>query len=175
MSLKIVQTINKLSPSVSSASTTSGISLKTGYIRVSTGTTGAYVAIGTDPVATTNSFHIPPNSTEIIKETPIRQRLSGIATGSSTVITFPDGSGNYFSVGDYVTIEGASPTGINTVHMPVTAVTSTTATVAYASQSVTGVSVNGSTSLVKSLKVSAIGAGAGCDVSIAEVQIVSQA
>jgi hypothetical protein len=59
--------------------------------------------------------------------------------------------------------------------MPVTAVTSTTATVAYASQSVTGVSVNGSTSLVKSLKVSAIGAGAGCDVSIAEVQIVSQA
>ena len=113
--------------------------------------------------------------TEIIKETPIRQRLSGIATGSSTVITFPDGSGNYFSVGDYVTIEGASPTGINTVHMPVTAVTSTTATVAYASQSVTGVSVTGSTSLVKSLKVSAIGAGAGCDVSIAEVQIVSQA
>jgi hypothetical protein len=175
MALKIVQTINRLSPSVSSASTTSGIPLKTGYIRVSTGTTGVYVAIGTDPVATTNSFHIPPNSTEIIKDTPVRQRLSGITTGPTTVITFPDESGNYFSVGDYVTIEGASPVGINTVHVPVTAVTGTTATISYASQSVTGVSVTGSTSLVKSLKVSAIGAGNGCDVSIAEVQIVSQA
>jgi len=175
MAIKIVQTFSKLTPSVSSASTTPGISLKTGYIRVSTGATGAYVAIGTDPIATANSYHIVANSSDVIKETPIRQRLSGITTGSSTVITFPDGSGNYFSVGDYVSIEGASPAGINTSHVPVTAVTGTTATIAYASQSVTGVTVNGSTSLVKSLKVSAIGAGAGCDVSIAEVQIVSQA
>ena len=168
---KIVQTINKLSPTVSVASTSSGIALKTGYIRVSTGTTGAYVAVGTDPIATANSFHIPASSVEIIRETPIRQRLSGITTGSSTVITFPNQSGNYFSVGDYVTIEGASPAGINTVHVPVTAVTETTATLAYASQSVTGVTVSGSTSLVKSVKVSAIGAGNGSDVSIAEVQI----
>ncbi len=172
MAIKIVQTINKISPTISVASTSSGLPLKSGYIRVSTGSTGAYVAIGTDPIATVNSFHIPPYSSEVIKETLIRQRISGITTGSTTVVDFGNQNGNYFNVGDYVAIQDASPAGINTVHVPVVSVTTSTATLAYNSSSVTGVTVSGDSSLTKSVKISALGQGAGSDVSISEIVLL---
>jgi len=172
MAIKIVQTINKISPTVSVASTSTGIPLKSGYIRVSTGSTGAYVAIGTDPIATANSFHIPPYSAEVIKETLIRQRISGITTGTTTVVDFGNQNGNYFNVGDYVAIQDASPVGINTVHVPVVSVTSSTATLAYNSSSVTGVTVSGDSSLTKSVKISALGQDAGSDVSISEIVLL---
>mgnify|MGYP003337566392 FL=1 len=105
MSFRIVQTVNRLTPTASIASTTGGIPLKSGYIRVSTGSTGAYVDINNDPIATVNSFHIPPASTEVLKQRVARQVISGITTGASTVIAFGENYGNPFTTSDYVTIE----------------------------------------------------------------------
>lgn len=172
MSFRIVQTVNRLTPTASIASTTGGIPLKSGYIRVSTGSTGAYVDINNDPIATVNSFHIPPASTEVLKQRVARQVVSGITTGASTVITFGENYGNPFTTSDYVTIENAYPSGINTSHSQVTATTDSSITINFNSSSVTGVAVTNAT-VARSVKVSALGEGGQTDLSIVEVQTVS--
>lgn len=174
MAVKIVQNVNKLSPSASTSVQSSPIALKSGYIRVSTANTGAYVAIGTDPTATVNSFHVPPYSVEVIKERIAKQRISGIATGTTTVITFKEET-NPFLVGDYVTIEGGSPVGINSIHSPVIAATDGTVTLQFNSVSVTGVVLTTSSTLSRSVRVAALGQSAGTEVGICEVvQLVSE-
>lgn len=174
MALKIVQTYNQLSAGAGTATTTGGIALRTGYIRVSTAATAVYLDIGGNPVATVNSFHIPTQGSEILKERVARQTISGITTGATTVITFPENAGNPFLVGDYVTIENASPSGINTSHNIITASTDSSITVSFNSTSISGIALTTAT-VARSVKVSALGLNSGTTVSIAEVQISSQA
>ena len=174
MALKIVQTYNQLVAGAGVATTSFGIALKTGYIRVSTAATAVYLEIGGAPVATTNSFHVPTQTTEILKERVARQRVAGITTGTNTVITFDENAGNPFSVGDYVTIENAFPAGINTSHNLVTATTDSSTTIAYNSSALSGIAVTTAT-LARSVRISALGTVSAANVSIAEVQISSQA
>ena len=175
MAIKVVQNVNRISPTVSVAATSNPIALKSGYIRVSTGLTAVYVEIGGDPVATVNSFHIPPYSAEVVKERISKQQIAGITTGTSTIITFQNNAGNPFSVGDYVTIEGAQPAGINTVHQQITALTDSSITVATNTSSIVGIITTTASTVSRSVKVSALSASADTNVSISEVvQLVSE-
>lgn len=175
MAIKIVQPVGILTTNVSTGVTSRAISLKTGYIRVATGYTGAFVAIGTDPLVTKDSFYIPPYSSEIIKESFKKQGIAGITTGSTTFVSFDQNLYGSFEVGDYVTIENASPAGINTSHVAVISVNNSGVEIQYNSSSVTGVSVNGSSTLTRSVKVSALGHVSGGEVSITEVvQLVTE-
>lgn len=176
MALKIVQTISPIRPTIAVAATSDPIVLSSGYIRISMGSTGAYVAIGTDPVANQTDFHIPPWNTEVLKERLSRQKITGITTGTTTIITFGQNLGNVFEVGDYVSIREASPSGINTTHVPIISTSPSSVEINYDSSSVTNVSVNNQATLSRSVKVSAIAAGgSGADVSICEVvQLVSE-
>lgn len=176
MALKIVQTISPIKPTISVAATSEPIILSSGYIRVSAGSTGAYVAIGTNPVATEDDFHLPPFNTEVLKERLSRQKITGIATGTTTRISFGQNLGNVFEVGDYVSIREASPSGINTTHVPIISMSSSSVEIDYDSSSVTNVSVNNQATLSRSVKVSAISAGgSGSDISICEVvQLVTE-
>lgn len=175
MAIKIVQTVNKLSAPISSPVKSSPIALKSGYIRVSTGMTGAHVAIGTEPSATSTDFHLPPYSTEVIKERIARQKISGITTGSTTTIDFDNNVGNMFLIDDYVTIDGVtSPTGINTSHNSIISKTDSSVTIDYDSSAHTNI-VIGSGNLSKSVKISALGSGGSADVFISEVvQLVTE-
>jgi hypothetical protein len=185
MSLKIVQDITTIAISTTGIVTSSGIPLKSGYLRL-TPNRDCHVAIGESPVATIASFMIPAGRSEIIKERVARQKISGITTGTSTVIIFNENLGNPFAVGDCVTIENAYPSGINTTHNVVTEISEnpsigqSTATIAFNSSSITGVAVTNA-SAVKSVKVCAladasVGATGGAGVlNITEVQITSQA
>ena len=174
MATKIVQNVNRISPTVSVAATSNPIALKSGYIRVSTGFTAVYVETGSNPVVTVNSFHLPPYSTEVLKERIARQQIAGITTGSSTLITFGNNAGNPFLVGDYVAIENASPAGINTNYALVSNTTDSTVTISYNSSSITGVGVTNST-LSRAVKVAALADGVAANVSITEVvQLVSE-
>jgi len=174
MATKIVQTVNRISPTVSVAATSNPITLKSGYIRVSTGETGAYIDVGPDPVATVNSYHVPPYSVDVIKDRLAKQQIAGITTGATTVISFAENSGHPFIVGDYVTIENAQPAGINTVHREVTAITDSSITISANTSAITGISANGST-VSRSVKVSALAASSATNISIAEVtQLVSE-
>jgi hypothetical protein len=174
MATKIVQNVNRISPTVSVAATSNPIALKSGYIRVSTGLTAVYVETGSNPVVTVNSFHLPPYSTEVLKERIARQQIAGITTGSSTLITFANNAGNPFLVGDYVAIENASPAGINTNYALVSNTTDSTVTISYNSSSITGVGITNST-LSRAVKVASLADGGATNVSIAEVvQLVSE-
>jgi hypothetical protein len=176
MAIKIVQTINSISPTVSVAATSNPIALKSGYIRVSTGITAVHVEIGGNPIVTENSFFIPPYGTEVIKERIAKQQISGITTGSSTtIVTLPSNAGNPFAIGDFVTIENAQPSGINTVHRLVTSITDNTVTISADTSPIVGVITTSSATLSRSIKVGALADSSGTTLNITEiVQLVSE-
>ncbi len=175
MAIKVIQTTSRLSATISTPAKSSAITLKSGYIRVSTGMTGAHVAIGTEPTATAQDFHLPPYGTEVIKERIARQKISGITTGTTTVITFDNNAGNPFLMGDYVSIEGvSSPAGINTSHNSIISMTDSSVTIDYNSTSYSNIVID-SGSLARSVKVSALGSGGSADIFISEVvQLVTE-
>jgi hypothetical protein len=175
MAIKVVQNVNRISPTVSVAATSNPIALKSGYIRVAAGLTAVYVETGGNPTATTNSFYISPYGNEVLKERIARQKISGIATGSSTTIIFPNNAGNPFIIGDYVTIENAQPAGINTVHQLVTNLTDDTLTISADTSSIVGVITTTEAIVSRSVKVSALADGVATNLNITEVvQLVSE-
>lgn len=175
MAIKIVQNVNRVTAVVGSATTSNPIAIKSGYLRVSTGLTSIYVETGGDPIATPNSFHISPYGSEVLKERIARQKVSGITTGTSTIISFDNNAGNPFLVGDYVTIQNAEPSGINTEHKLVTGITDGSVTISHNSSSIVGVITTTNANLARSVKVSVISESASQNVSITEiVQLVTE-
>ena len=176
MAIKIVQNIASISPTISVATTSAPIALKSGYIRVSTGVTAVHVELGGNPIVTENSFFLPPYSAEVIKERIAKQQIAGITTGSvSTIITLPSNAGNPFAIGDYVTIENAQPAGINTIHNLVTSITDETVTITADTSSVVGVITTANATLSRSIKVGALAESSGTTLNITEiVQLVSE-
>jgi hypothetical protein len=161
MSTKIIQDtqIPRLAAPVGVAITSVPIPLKSGYLRITIGSTtsssGGYIAIGTDPVATQDNYHITSYSVDIIKEQMKRQGIVGVVTGTTTTLLFGENNGNPFVVGEYATVYGAPTAGINTVHNPIIAVGQDYITINYNSSSVTSPNVFGA-SVAKSVKVSCL-------------------
>lgn len=175
MAIKVVQNVNRITATAGAATTSNPIALKSGYLRVSTGLTSVYVEIGSEPVATTNSFNICPYGNEVLKERIARQRIAGITTGTSTVITFDENASNPFLLGDYVTIQNAQPAGINTEHKLITAITDGSVTISHDSSSIVGVITVTNANLARSVKVSAITSSGSENISITEiVQLVTE-
>jgi hypothetical protein len=175
MAIKVVQNVNRITANVSTATTSNPIALKSGYLRVSTGLTSVYVETGGAPVATTNSFHIGPYGNEVLKERIARQRIVGITTGTSTVISFDENASNPFLLGDYVTIQNAQPAEINTEHKLITAISDESVTISHDSSSIVGIITVTNANLARSVTVSAITASGSQDVSITEiVQLVTE-
>ena len=175
MAIKVVQKVNRITANVSTATTSNPIALKSGYLRVSTGLTSVYVDIGSEPVATTNSFQIGPYGNEVLKERIARQKIAGITTGTSTIVSFSENAGNPFLVGDYVTIQNAQPAGINTEHKLVTQVLNDSLTISHNSSSIVGVITTTNANIARSVKVSVLAADGSQNVSITEiVQLVTE-
>ena len=171
MALKIVQTVNAVNATAGTATTSNAISLQSGYLRVSCASTAAYIQISENPVATANDFMIVPNCADVLKQRVARQRISGITTGATTVVEFGENNGNPFIIGDYVTISGGSPAGVNTSHTQVTALNVSSITLGWNSSTVTGIAVTNAI-ISRSVKVSVF-SPAATTVSIAEVQTAS--
>lgn len=170
MAVKIVQNVNRISASPGVAATSDPIALKSGYIRVSIASSGVgcYVAIGTNPVATVNDFHIGTYNAEVLKERLARQKIVGIQTGTTTTLVFDNNAGNPFLITDYVTIEGAPTAGINTTHRPIISLTDSSVTINFNSSSITSPNITGA-DLIRSVKVSAITPDTNLGVSVTEV------
>ena len=175
MAIKVVQKVNRITANVSTATTSNPIALKSGYLRVSTGSTSIYVEIDSEPVANINSFQIGPFGNEVLKERIARQKIAGITTGTSTIVSFSENAGNPFLVGDYVTIQNAQPAGINTEHKLVTQVLNDSLTISHNSSSIVGVITTTNANIARSVKVSVITADGTQNVSITEiVQLVTE-
>jgi hypothetical protein len=175
MAIKVVQNVNRITANVSTATTSNPIALKSGYLRVSTGLTSVYVEIGSEPVANTNSFQITPYGNEVLKERLARQKIAGITTGTTTIVSFSENAGNPFLVGDYVTIQNAEPAGINTEHKLITQVFNDSVTISHDSSSIVGVITTTNANIARSVKVSVLAASDTQNVSITEiVQLVTE-
>lgn len=161
MASKIIQDANipRLSPSPGVAATSIPISLKSGYLRVTigstTGTSGGYINIGENPLATQNHYHITTQSIDVIKERIARQRIVGIRTGTTTTLDFGENSSNPFIDSDYVTIEGSSTVGLNTAHNPIVSKTDSTITIDFNSSSITSPNIVSAVA-TRSVKVSCL-------------------
>lgn len=180
MAIKIVQDtqIPRLAPTAGVAATSVPITLRTGYLRVTigstTGSSGGYIAIGTDPVATQNNYHITSYSVDIIKETLRNQRILGITTGTTTTLNFGENNGNTFALSDYVSVSGAPSTGINTSHVPIVSVGTDSITIAHNSSSVVSPNITGAI-VSRSVKVSCLTYEPDTFFNIAEVvQLVNE-
>jgi hypothetical protein len=110
-----------LSTSATSGMTTSFV-IQSNAIRVVAVNAGAFVAIGTNPTATTADYYVPAGTSATLALTKASNRVVGIATGTTTTIHFPEGTQAPFGVGDYVSLIGANDSNYNFVHVPVIAV-----------------------------------------------------
>ncbi len=174
MATKIIQdtVIPRLSPTAGVAITSVPIALKSGYLRVTIGSTsssyGGYVAIGTNPTVNRNSFHIVPYGTDILKETMRRQVITGITTGTTTTLTFSDQVSNPFEITDYITIAGAATAGINTAHNSIVSMSDSSVTINFNSSSVVSPNISGA-SAYRSVKVACLTDDVGSFFNISEV------
>ena len=161
MAIKIVQDRNipRLAPSVGVAATSVAIALQSGYLRVTigstTGSSGGYVAIGTNPVATQDNYHITSYSVDVLKETLRKQRIVGVTTGTTTTLNFGENNGVTFLSTDYITISGAPTAGINTSHNAIISSSADSIVINFNSSSLVAPDITGAVAS-RSVKVSCL-------------------
>ena len=69
------------------------------------GMEGAHIKVGEIPTATTADFYLVKGETATLNiNRPSSQRVTGITTGATTIVQFPEGTGTPFGVGASVSI-----------------------------------------------------------------------
>jgi len=152
-----------------SATISTALSVQTKALRVVAVASGAFIGIGTNPTAAATDYYVASGTDAVLALSPASQRVSGITTGTTTIIDFPGGTGSPFLVGDYVSLTSVGQPYYNFTHQPVTAVDASSGVAGYYSTRVsigtntTGIGTAFSTDgdLRKSIKISAYGTGAG--------------
>ena len=103
------------------------ISHQSEYLRVYSPDKDAHVAVGTNPTAGTGDLVVAGGASgaEVISiGRPSSQRVAGVTTGTTTIIDFPEGTGQPFEVGDAVTLTGV-PSYLTFTHKIVDSVNTT--------------------------------------------------
>ena len=108
--------------SAASGMTTSFIA-QSNVLRIVAVTSGAFVAIGTNPTAAISDYYIPAGNSATLAMTRASNRVAGITTGTTTIIDCPEGTQAPFGVGDFVTLTGSAHH--NFIHSQVISVNTT--------------------------------------------------
>ena len=87
------------------ATTSTAFKVQSNVLRIVASGADAYVAIGTDPVATTTDFIVSSGEPESLEMLKMSQRVVGITTGTTTVLSAPEGTQMPFNLGDRVTLD----------------------------------------------------------------------
>tara|TARA_E500000081_G_scaffold129556_1_gene138610 strand:+ start:359 stop:946 length:588 start_codon:yes stop_codon:yes gene_type:complete len=155
-----------------------------------TGMDGAHIKTGTMPTATTADFYLVKGETATLNiDRPSSQRVTGITTGSTTIVQFPEGTGTPFGVGSSVSITVTDQSYYDDIikDSSVTAVDNTAgvggafATRITLDADTSGIvtAVSGYATLRNSFKVSALAKGNAADVTGAlyyqQVQVTGEA
>jgi hypothetical protein len=165
------------------ASTSSAFSVQSSVLRVVAAGGAAHIAVGSTPSATNSDYYVPTNGTVTIALTKASNRVVGVTTGSTTIVSVPEGTQVPFGVGDYVSLTANGQSYYNFTHQQVLSVdTSTTVngyhqtrmTVNYNSSGILTAFSSTDASVTLSNKVSAYGAGSGA-VYYQQVQISGDA
>jgi|TARA_R100000030_G_scaffold35014_1_gene26135 hypothetical protein len=168
---------------------TTGSSVKTGAINVTSSVlritalnTDAYVAVGGDPTASLSDYVIPAGTSAGIGVTKASQRVIGITTGTTTIVTCPEGTQMPFGVGEFVTLEASGSDSNYTSILAHVAVASVDTTSGVDGFHQTRVTLTANTSgiitdfsatdarLISSVKVAAISYGTGGSIHVQPVQ-----
>ena len=96
------------------AATSSAFKVQSSVVRVVAKGAPAFVAIGTNPVATTSDYYVPAGGTATLGITKASQRVTDIIVGSATTLVCPEGTQMPFVVGDRVTIQDSSDSNYDT-------------------------------------------------------------
>ena len=87
------------------ATTSTAFKVQSNVLRIVASGADAYVAIGTDPVATTTDFIVPSSEPESLAMLKMSQRVVSITKGATTTLAAPEGTQMPFSIGDRVTLD----------------------------------------------------------------------
>jgi hypothetical protein len=167
------------------ASTSSAFSVRSSVLRVVSVGGASHVAIGTNPAATTTDYYIPLGGTATLALTKASNRVVGITTGTTTIVTVPEGTQVPFGAGDYVSLSVTGQSYYDFTHQEVLSVNttadydgyySTKMTVNYNSSGIVTAFSATEATVVNSHKISAIGAAGGSGViHFQQVQISGDA
>jgi hypothetical protein len=165
------------------ATTSSAFSVQSSVLRVVAVGGAAFVAVGATPSATAADYYVPSGETATLALTKASNRVVGVTTGTTTIVTVPEGTQVPFGVGDYVTLSASGQTYYNFTHQRVISVDTTSnvggyyqtrMTVDYNSTGIATAFSSADASVIASNKVSVFGAGSGT-LYYQQVQITGQA
>ena len=165
------------------ATTSSAFSVQSSVLRVVAVGGAAHVAIGVNPTATNTDYYVPSGETVTLALTKASNRVVGITTGTTTIVTVPEGTQVPFGVGDYVTLTASGQSYYNFTNQQVLSVDTsagvngyyqTRMTVNYNSSGIVTTFSSADASVVISNKISAYGVGSGT-LYFQQVQITGQA
>ena len=165
------------------ATTSSAFTVQSSVLRVVAVGGAAHVAIGVTPAATSADYYVPAGDTVTLGLTKASNRVVGVTTGTTTIVTVPEGTQVPFAVGDYVTLTATGQSYYNFTHQRVVSIDtsagvdgyfSTRMTVDYNSSGIVTAFSAADASVVVSNKISAYGVGSGT-LYFQQVQITGQA
>ena len=87
------------------ATTSTAFKVQSNVLRIVASGADAYVAIGTDPVATTTDFIVTSDEHESLAMLKMSQRVVSITKGATTTLAAPEGTQMPFNIGDRVTLD----------------------------------------------------------------------
>ncbi len=168
--------------SAGTATTSSAFTVQSDTLRV-VATGAAFISVGATPSATAADYYVLANAPATIALTKASNRVVGVRTGTTTIVTVPEGTQVPFGVGDYVTLTASGQSYYNFTHQRVVSVDTTSnvggyyqtrMTVDYNSSGIVTAFSSTEATVVASNKVSAYGVGAGA-LYYQQVQITNQA
>lgn len=175
---------NSIAISAATATSSNALSVQTKALRVVAVSAGTFIGIGTNPTASLTDYYVAANTSAVLALSPASQKVSGITTGTTTIIDFPAGTGSPFVVGDYVSLTSIGQSYYNFTHQPVTALDtsggysggyfSTRITVSTSTAGIITAFTATDGDLRKSIKISTYGTGVG-DLYYQQVQIAGDA
>ena len=152
------------------ATTSTSFSVQSSVLRVVAVNNAAHIAVGGNPSATTSDYYVPSGGTATLGLTKASNRVVGVTTGATTVVTVPEGTQVPFGVGDYVSLTATGQSYYNFTHQEVLSVDTTAGvdgyfqirmTVNYNSSGIVTAFGSPDSTVSLSNKVSAYGAGSG--------------
>ena len=152
------------------ATTSTSFSVQSSVLRVVSVGGASHISVGGNPSATTSDYYVPLGGTATIGLTKASNRVVGVTTGSTTIISVPEGTQVPFGVGDYVSLTATGQSYYDFTHQEVLSVDTTAGVDGYFQ---TRMTVNHDSSgivtafsspdavVINSNKVSAFGVGSG--------------
>ena len=152
------------------ATTSTSFSVQSSVLRVVSVGGASHIVVGGNPSATTSDYYVPSGGTATIGLTKASNRVVGVTTGATTIVTVPEGTQVPFGVGDYVSLAATGQSYYDFTHQEVLSVDTTAGvdgyfqtrmTVNYNSSGIVTSFTSPDSTVSLSNKVSAYGAGSG--------------